>query len=73
LNYLEGFVRQRKLVNRNFIEISYGSLQESNYLIEFSTVEGWLDKKEADKLRLLAQEIGAMLWGILKRSKSDDA
>ncbi len=35
LNFIEGFARQKVAVKRNFWEISYGSLQESKYLIDF--------------------------------------
>ena len=36
LNYVEGYARRRKLILTNFIEISYGSLKESKYLLYFS-------------------------------------
>lgn len=71
LNYIEGFARIRHRVNKNFLEISYGSLQESKYLIEFSYEEGYLNKLEHDKLSKLGEEIGAMLWGILRNFEKD--
>ena len=40
LNFIEGYARFRNKVNKNFLEISYGSLKESKYLIEFSFEEG---------------------------------
>lgn len=67
LNYIEGYARGRDKVHKNFLEISYGSLQESKYLIEFSEKEGYVslgDKKNAEEL---AEEIGAMLWGIIRK------
>lgn len=67
LNYIEGFARIRNKVNKNFLEISYGSLQESKYLLEFSFVEEYILKDEYDKVMKLAEEIGAMLWGILRK------
>jgi len=36
LNYIEGYARSRNKVNKNFLEISYGSLKESEYLLHFS-------------------------------------
>ena len=36
LNYIEGYARKRDKVHKNFLEISYGSLQESKYLLDFS-------------------------------------
>ena len=69
LNYIEGYSRTRKLVQINFYEISYGSLQESKYLIKFSFKENYLSEIGYQKLSLLAEEIGAMLWTIIKNMK----
>ena len=66
LNYIEGYARKRKLVMINFLETSYGSLQESKYLVEFSFREGLLSPEHHDKLMPLAEEIGAMLWKTLE-------
>jgi len=62
LNYIEGFARMKKAVKQNFWEISYGSLKESKYLLHFSLIEQYLNKKDYEKAIKLAEEIGAMLW-----------
>lgn len=62
LNYVEGYARKRRLVKINFFEISYGSLQESKYLLEFAIKEGWIEEADCKKTICLAEEIGAMLW-----------
>ena len=49
-------------VKKNFWEISYGSLKESMYLLEFSQKEGFLLEKEYKEIAIIADEIGAMLW-----------
>lgn len=67
LNYIEGYARRKKLVFKNFIEISYGSLKESDYLTEFSYNRKYLTKDQHDELHNLADEIAKMLWGILKK------
>lgn len=67
LNYIEGYARQRKLVFKNFLEISYGSLKETKYLIYFSFKQKYLSKKDYQKLILNSEEIGKMLWGILRK------
>jgi len=67
LNYIEGYARMRSKVQRNFIEISYGSLQESKYLIEFSYKEKYMSLSEYKLLFLLADDIGKMLWGMLRK------
>ena len=69
LNYIEGYARARDKVHRNFLEISYGSLKESKYLLHFSLVERYLSKSDYDKTIKLAEEIGAMLWGIIRKLK----
>ena len=69
LNYIEGFARNKNKVYKNFLEISYGSLQESKYLLEFSKKEGLIKELESNKVIKLADEIGAMLWGIISKIK----
>lgn len=65
LNYIEGYARQRDLVLKNFLEISYRSLKESKYLIYFSFRRKYLEEKEYAELIALAERIGKMLWGTL--------
>lgn len=67
LNYIEGYARIRDKVHKSFLEISYGSLKESKYLIEFSFEEGYCSHEEKVVVIQLAEEIGAMLWGILRK------
>ena len=69
LNYIEGCARQRRAVLKNFLEISYGSLKEAKYLIYFSVRQGYLNKEKGKELLDLAEKIGAMLWGILRKLK----
>lgn len=66
LNYTEGYARQQEKVLRNFLQMSYGSLKESRYLLEFSLKEGWISENEYHKASTLADEIGAMLWSTIK-------
>lgn len=59
---IEGYARKRPLVCLNFLENSYGSLQESRYLLDFSLTEKYMSKDDYGKGAALAEEIGAMLW-----------
>lgn len=65
LNYIEGYARIKKLVTKNFLEISYGSLKESKYLVHFSYKRKLFDEKQYKELLQLAEEIGRMLWGTI--------
>src|SRR3989338_10032694 len=69
LNYIEGYARNRNKVHKNFLEISYGSLQESKYLLTFSLKENYLSKEDHDRIMMVADRIGAMLWGTIKNFK----
>ena len=62
LNYIEGYARKKILVRLNFLEISFGSLQESKYLIKFALEEGYFSEEEYSIAVVLAEEISAMLW-----------
>ena len=66
LNYIEGYARRKPAVQLNFFEISYGSLQESKYLLNFSLKEQYLQETLYDKGIKIADEIGAMLWTEIK-------
>lgn len=66
LNYIEGYARQREAVYKNFLQISFGSLKESQYLIEFSMDEEFISKEDARRALDLGNEIAAMVWKTLK-------
>lgn len=69
LNYIEGYARAGDKQLRNFLNISYGSLKESKYLLFFAEREKYLDKKDYEYLTELSEEIGAMLWTTIKGIK----
>ncbi len=67
LNYIEGYARQKSKVHKNFLEISYGSLKESKYLLHFSLEEKYISIPEYKSAIVIADEIGAMLWGTIRK------
>lgn len=62
LNYVEGYARFKIGTKLQFYETSYGSLKESKYLVYFSFTEEYIKKEDYDKLIIMADEIGKMLW-----------
>ncbi len=62
LNYIEGYARFKPKIQLNFLEISYGSLKESEYLLDFSLRRDFIDQGIHDKLKAGLNELGAMLW-----------
>ena len=69
LNYIEGYARVKKGYRINFLEMSYGSLKETQYLLHFIYIEKFINKENFDRLFSLADEIGAMLWTEIKNIK----
>ena len=61
-NIAEGYARQNSNIFRNFLDIAYGSLVETKYLLKFSVEVGLLDQETAVELTSLAEETGAILW-----------
>lgn len=66
LNYIEGYARVGDKEHKHFLQIAYGSLKESKYLLFFAYREKYLDKKEYDVLVDTAEDIGGMLWGTIQ-------
>ena len=50
LNYIEGFARNNNNVYKNFIEIAYGFLQESKYLVYISYTEKYMRREDYEEL-----------------------
>lgn len=69
LNYVEGYARMSKNVLRSFLDISYGSLKESEYLTKFSYERKYISKEKYLELKELEDTIGRMLWGIITKIK----
>lgn len=67
LNYVEGYARRRPAVYKNFLETAFGSLKESKYLLYFSFRRKYLNEPDYKELLSINDEIGAMLWGVIKK------
>lgn len=62
LNYIEGFARTGNKEFKNFLQISYGSLKETKYLLFFCAREKYMSNEDYQRLMGLSEEIGALLW-----------
>lgn len=65
LNIVEGFARQGEKEYRRFLIISFGSLEETRYLLEFSFDQDYLSKEDLDYLISLTDEVAKIIWSIL--------
>ena len=73
LNYIEGYARMGRPTNKHFLEISYGSLKESVYLIQFGSKQGWINPELKEKLLSMSDELGRMLWATIQIKKQPAA
>lgn len=70
LNIIEGFARQSRKEYRRFLEIAYGSLKETKYLLYFTYSEKFISKKDYIAVLNLAEEIGKILWVTIQKIKN---
>ena len=67
-NIVEGYNRKGNKEFARFLDISLGSLAETEYLLELSMDLGILQCEKAEAVHTLLEETGKLLWG-LQRSK----
>lgn len=74
LNIIEGYARFKQKSHINFLEISYGSLKETQYLIQFSYQEKLLNTQDFEQLNELSHQVAKMLYSkiLTMRSKEVD-
>ncbi len=65
-NIVEGAGRQGKNELRQFLNIALGSNAEVEYLLEFCFKLNYFDKELYQKLELLRDEVGKLLWNFYK-------
>jgi four helix bundle protein len=61
-NIVEGFSRMNKNEFRHFLSISFGSLAEVQYLIEFATKQHLITVEKQTELISLKEDCSKLLW-----------
>jgi four helix bundle protein len=64
-NIVEGYARKSKRELHQFLNISLGSLAETEYLLAFSKKLEYI-KTATDEIDLLLEEVGKLLWGFYR-------
>jgi four helix bundle protein len=67
IHYLEVFSKKQEGSTKHSLEAAHGALQEAKYLLQFAEKEGFVTGPDSYGVSQLAGEVGAMIWGILKR------
>jgi four helix bundle protein len=62
LNIVEGYARQSAKSQAQFLNIAYGSLKESQFIIGFAIEENYISAEFAKETLLLGEEIARMVW-----------
>ena len=65
-NIVEGTRRQGKKELKQFVNISLGSLSETEYLLEFCLRLRYLTSESYKRLESLRREVGGLLWNFYK-------
>jgi len=66
VNIVEGYGRRSKTELSRFIDISRGSLAETEYLLEFSNELGYI-KTSISEIEKLIEEVSKLLWGFQQK------
>jgi four helix bundle protein len=66
LNYHEGYGRFLDKAKVQFNRVSFGSLKESLYLIDFAHRQKYITEQKRSEVRDVGMKIYGMFWGILK-------
>lgn len=61
-NMVEGHARNNKKEFHRFLSIALGSLAETEYLLEFAFERNLISKNDYEKVYLLRQETGHIIW-----------
>ncbi|PIR94183.1 four helix bundle protein [Candidatus Falkowbacteria bacterium CG10_big_fil_rev_8_21_14_0_10_39_11] len=70
LNYVEGYARGRIKENKKFLDISYASLKEAEFTLDFAKEEGFeMNQNEYNHAKSLSDKIGGMLWSTKENMK----
>ncbi len=65
LNIVEGFARQGEKEFRRFLIISFGSLEETRYILEFSFEQKYINEEKYNQLNNICDEVAKIIWSII--------
>jgi len=65
-NIVEGYARKGDKELFHFLNISYGSLAEVEYLLSFSADLNFISAHSYSEVEALRKEVGALLWSFMK-------
>jgi four helix bundle protein len=68
-NIVEGFGRLNKNEFRHFLSISFASLSEVQYLVDFSYKQKLIEEEDYARLILLREECGKLVWKLYVSQK----
>ncbi|MEX0881639.1 MAG: four helix bundle protein [Candidatus Saccharimonadales bacterium] len=62
LNIVEGYARQSRKTQTQFLTIAYGSLKESQFILEFAKDERYLSQQSFQGTYSAGTEVAKILW-----------
>lgn len=66
LNIVEGYARGGKKELKRFLRISWGSLAETEYLLNLAREMSYLDSDQFDEVEDLREECSKLLWKMIE-------
>lgn len=70
-NIVEGYARHNDKYLKYFFGVAYSSCVETNYLLDFATKEGFINKNQIINTKELISEVEKILWSFLNKIQKD--
>lgn len=62
LNVVEGYARQSKKSEAQFLSIAFGSLKEAQFILRFAVKENYVEEQEISDAMLVGDEAAKLIW-----------
>lgn len=72
LNIVEGYARSSSKEFGRFLNISFGSLAEVEYLLELSVKLGYISEEAYTEMEEIRMECGKMIWSYRSKIRRND-
>jgi four helix bundle protein len=72
LNIVEGYARQSRKAESQFLIIAYGSLKESQFILRFAVDEKYIEESDITEVYSMGEETAKLLWTKTKTLRAHD-
>ncbi|MDO8592113.1 MAG: four helix bundle protein [bacterium] len=72
LNVVEGYARQSRKSESQFLTIAYGSLKESQFILQFAVDEKYIAPEDIIETLSVGEEVAKLIWAKTKTLRAHE-